>query len=468
MEYQNRNTNPRDVSPKKRKLDDMIGDTGVLPPPAYIYQRTGNASFNIFDGMLLYPELCYQLALHLPVNDLISLYAISKDYHTILDTRITTVMVSIAEHLVPTGARVFPLRSYLHLSRRDPARRLPHPDPKLAALGVPRNVPSFRWLKMLLHREKVVHEIMALAAQRGVPFPRRCHEVLLKLWYILDIPDNPTRIGYVHVPNNMSDLDLYFGMCIMVKLDMLFNDPVGTEKRDGARRLILSQRSLTPLLLVLKREIWTTKIEILQEWIKYRYEPSERDKDECERTGIMGVPLHECGMLKYPYWGESRKLAELRFEAKKKGNNDADWLLRPDQMIVREAVRRGLSFRGHVLRCLLFGYVDLKTLDDVDFAAEGRDVWRRERLLEEHGEYDFDGMVGGSRSLAVDDGGDRLLDLGRRRLGSRRIKREEIGEQERCWRGGEEEFTQQCYAWWRSEMTDAGLNVEDLASDEIV
>ena len=154
----------------------------VLPPPAFIYQRTNNPDFNIFPAFLLYPELCYHLATHLPLEDLISLYAISRDFHTILDNRFTTVILSQSLATCPESSRVFPFRCYAHLCRRDPVGRIPHPDPAKAKLGLVRAIPSFRWLRMVMWREAVVHEIMAIMAEDGCPLPRRCELALKRMW----------------------------------------------------------------------------------------------------------------------------------------------------------------------------------------------------------------------------------------------------------------------------------------------
>ena len=138
------------------------------------------------------------------------------------------------------------------------------------------------------------------------------------------------------------------------------------------------------------------------------------------------------------------------------------WLLRPDQLIVREVVRRGLRFRKHVLRCMLYGYVDPRTLGDIDWEAEGRSTARREKGLEGHNEYDFDDLVGGGRCVDMPDGGDRLLDLGRKPEGSKSCTKETVGGQERKWRDGEKDFTEKCYAWWQPEVAEAGLGDEEM------
>ena len=154
----------------------------VLPPPAFIYQRTNSPDFNIFPAILLYPELCFHLSAHLPVNSLVALYAISRDFHTILDTRFTTVVLSQSLAKAPESSRIFPFRCYAHLCRTDPASRIPHPDPEKVKLNITRAVPSFRWLRMVLWREKVVHEIMAIMAEDGVPLPSRCSTAMKRMW----------------------------------------------------------------------------------------------------------------------------------------------------------------------------------------------------------------------------------------------------------------------------------------------
>jgi hypothetical protein len=277
----------------------------------------------------------------------------------------------------------------------------------------------------------------------------------------MDMPDNYRRIGYVHNTQLFTDTDLYFGMCLLIRLDMLFNDPCGTEKRDGARRMLMSQKSLTPLLLVLKGQIWNTKLEVMREWIKWKYDPTRQDRNECEATGIFGVPLDQCGMLKHQYWGNKEKMAELSARAAQEGTS-VYLLLRPDQMITREAMKRGLRFRGFIVHCMLYGYVN-QSLEDIDYNGEDEHAvsLRRDPRLEGHGEYDFDHLVGGGTSVEAEDGGDALLDLGKKKVSGIRFSAERIGEQERNWRDGEAEFVAKCRAWWREEMRDARLAIFD-------
>lgn len=412
-----------------------------MPPPAYVYTRTNDPNFTVFQGILLYPELCFHLASHLPVEDLISLYAISRDYHTILDTRFTTVILSQALKKAPRSSHIFPFRSYAQLCRKDPAARIPHPDPKKAAVGTVRLVPSFRWLKMIMYREKTVHAIMAMFAERGIPLPRRCGDVLKKLWFMLDIPDNARRIGFIHNSHMMNDLDLYFAACFFVKLDMLFTDPVSTHKRNDGRRMILSQQSLTKLLQLLKGEAFSTRWQIMQAWVEWKYDPV-RTNDDDEALGedeyMFGIPKANWGRLKKEYWG--RKVGA-------DGNlvpyRDLAMLLRPDQLVVREAVRRGMTFAGHYIRFMLYGYVHPKTMKDFD----PREMTR---MVGEYNEDDYtvDDMVAGAQALSVEDGG-CSLDLGPKFQGGRSISRPQMSKEVQKYKEEQQEFIDELFA-----MTD--------------
>lgn len=429
----------------KRKRPESI-----LPPPSYVYQHTGDPGFNIFSGFLLYPELCFALATHLPVKDLISLYAISKDFHVILDTRFTTVMLSQAMTKAPESARTFMFRTYAHLCRNDPAARIPHPNTHLAAQGVSRKIPSFRWLKMVLHREKTIHELMTVFAENGIPLPARCSLALKRLWVMMDMPDNARRIGYLHNKELMTDLDLYFGACFITKLDMFLNDPASGEKRDGLRKLLLGQRSFTTILKVLKRDIWTTRYELMKAWIRYKYHPPHHEAGQT----MFGVPGNQVGRGRLEYWG---------FRTAQQVGHAIAPLMRPDQLIPREAFRRGMRFEKHFLRFLLYGYVRPDTLENYEPRKYGR---RIAELRDE--EYELDDAVGGVAALSVDDEGfDPLLDLGQPRVVSAfTIVKDKTVDAEVQLRKREEEFLDRCIKWWEREQEKERQHEREMENEE--
>lgn len=363
----------------------------ALPPQPHIYTRRNDPNFNIFDGILLYPELCFALAANLCVEDLISLYAISRDFHTIIDTRFATVILSQSLRKCPESSRTFPFRCYKYLCRPDPAPRIPHPHPVKQAAGEIRKVPSFRWLKMVLFREKACHEIMTIMAEDGVPLPSRCELALKRMWFLMDVPDNARRIGLIHVKKLVTDLDLYFMMCFLVKLDMRFNEPTAPTRHQGLKWMILSQRGLLPILRALKGRTLLTRYDVLKTWVETKHTPSPDERG----LPMFGVPGDRIGKTRREYCGQ---------RATHDTGKPCTFLLRPDQLIMREIIKRQIGFSKHFLRCLLWGYVDVVSLENYPARTWTRKI---KGLDDEYGEDDeCDGW-----EARGDNDKDDLLDL---------------------------------------------------------
>lgn len=420
----------------------------VLPPPAFTFIRKNDPDFNVYHGILLYPELCFHLSSHLPLEDLISLYAICKDFHEIIEARFTTVILSQAITKAPTSSHIFPFRCYGHLCRTDPAARIPHPDPEKASLGVARKVPSFKWLRMIIFREKVVHAIMAMFAERGIPLPRRCEQSIKKLWFIMDIPDNARRIGYVHNKQLLTDADLYFAVCFAVKLDMLLHDPAASVRFSLGRRLIMTQPSMSMLLDLLKGEALSSRWDILQEYVRWKY-TAPQGQAVPENETLFGVPKSEWGVLQKEFWANERPAT-----SDDEPGMPSENLLRPDQLMLREALKRGLRFSGHYVSFMTYGYVHPKTLENF----EPRNMSRRIEEFKDD-EYGLDDVVAGVRALRVEDGGDRFLDLGKPGRGSTAIiRKEEVSRAEQEYRSKERGFIAQMYAESQQERQALGLD----------
>lgn len=270
------------------------------------------------------------------------------------------------------------------------------------------------------------------------------------MWFILDIPDNARRIGFIHNVNLFTDLDLYFAMCFFIKLDMRLNDPVGQQKRDGVRKMLLAQESFTTVLKVLRRDMWVGKFDVMRAWVKWKYEPRV---DEVGMA-IFGVPPGEVGKGKMEYWGRAVNIKRR-----------VGLLLRPDQLVMREAVKRGLRFHKHFLRCLTYGYVRMETLRDY----EPRKMNRRLETLKD--EYEADDEIGGltfsMEKVGLEDGGDGdVLDLGERKSvsllcidgGSRSL----ISPEDRIKMEEQEQFLAACMKWTEVELEEGDVDARML------
>ncbi|KAI1944766.1 hypothetical protein LOZ12_000298 [Ophidiomyces ophidiicola] len=324
--------------------------------------RPREKQFAVFWELLKRPELVITLASHLRVQELLILYRICKPFHNIINERFTTVILSQAMQRAPESAKIFPFRCYSKLCIDDPGHR-PHPVAKRAAAGQHRKVPSFRWLLMVCYREMVCHDIRMIMAEDGIPLPEQCETVMKKIWFILDIPNNSRRIGMVQNIEIFTDTDLFFATLFFVKMDMRFTDPVSGSGRDGMRRMLLSQPTLSTFWKALKRTALVSKLDAVKMFIRWKWQPPARIAGQS----VFGVPPEEIGILQFEGWGHAGNRVRLQ---------------RPDEIILKESIRRRLNLQRNYTDMFLWGYVNPRTLEDIPPIVERRDLDRLEGMEE--------------------------------------------------------------------------------------
>ncbi|KAI9846334.1 MAG: hypothetical protein M1837_004187 [Sclerophora amabilis] len=321
-------------------------------------------SFNIFAAIMGHGELIFDLARELDLEDLISLYAISRDFHYRMEGHFTSMILSQSLGKAPESSRTFLFKAYKSLCRTDPAGR-EHPDPRKS--GETRLVPSFRWLRMVFFREKVVEEIIACLATKGIRLPPRASLTLKRMWLTMDIPHNYRRIGLMHNRDFWTDEDLYVATLFFIKIDMRFTDPVdGYGAENSLRKLLLGQRSLSTLGKALKREALRSHLELLRMYVRYAYRPAAEDQG----YSIFGIPPDQIGKGCLESWGKGTRL-----------------LLRPDQLVMKEAVKRDLCLEEHFVNMMLWGYIDPITFENIkvkkeEMMEEGISEWKRSKQVE--------------------------------------------------------------------------------------
>ena len=326
--------------------DKQQDNTSLFPRPVSSSQARG-----VFNLLLQFSELVFEVAKHLDIEDLISLYAISKDFHRLANRHFTGLILSQSVAKAAESSRTFIHRCYKNLCMRDPAQR------RLSGgnEGEIRWVPSFRWLRMILFREAVVDDILQSLFYEGHRLPKAASLVIKKMWFTLDISDNHRRIGLIHSEQFWTASDLFTIQMFMVKLDLRLTDPMSGSGETGLRSLLLNQRSLSTLARVLRREEMKTQLDLLRMIVRYNYTPPRPPINT-----ILGVPPQEVGRLQYEGWGlGKRKFMPL------------------DEMIVAESVRRGLGLGDYYIDMMLYGFIDKKT---------GRDVRTPKRPAQDIGE----------------------------------------------------------------------------------
>ncbi|KAL2375105.1 hypothetical protein RJ035_004853 [Blastomyces gilchristii] len=347
---------------RKQELEGGSGQTPCRGPGLEGVRYQYEAPFNIFQEILKRPELALLVTRHLRVQELLILYRTSKDFHHVVNTRFTTVIQAQACARAPEAAKIFPPRCYAKLCIPDPGLR-PHPVAKRAALGETRKVPSFRWLLMVCFREMVCHEIVTILAEDGVPVPDRCTSTMKKIWLLMDIPDNARRIALVQNHEIFTDVDLFFATLFFVKLDMRFTDPITGSGKDGMRRLLLAQPSLSMLWRTLKRTALISKLDVMRLFARWKYQLRQDQRG----LSIFGVPAHEVGIVQYQCWGRTGNRVPLQ---------------RPDELLLKESIRRGLDLQQRYTDMFLWGYINPRTMQDYLPVLHKRQMERMEGLEE--------------------------------------------------------------------------------------
>jgi hypothetical protein len=319
----------------KRRLLRQAKDSGAEIAPN---------KFNFLSAFSNYLELFMELAKHLRINDLVSLYAISKDFNETLNGHLSHIVKAFAAYQAPESSRIFVFTLYRPLCILDPVGR---PDPKNPMLV--RMVPSLRWLRMVIHREKCVRDILACMAREGHRMPKTMSLSMKKMWLTMDIPTSRRRVQLVHNEEYWTDNDLYNLQMLFVKLDLRFSDPLEGPADDGLRKLMLGQRGLTPLCHLLKRTRFTDTLEALEACVRYSYWP----RPEHRHLPILGVPANEVGRGHLEGWGVGQV-----------------HLYRMDELVMRESCRRNMDLKSHIITMMAWGYVDAATGENIKVTME--------------------------------------------------------------------------------------------------
>lgn len=303
-------------------------------------------SFNIFNILLDYPDLLYVVCHWLDPEDLVRLYAISKDFHIMVNTQFTTFALGYSRARCPESAQIFHFKCYQNLCMSDAAMNMSQ-----IKKGAIRDIPSMKWIRMIVHRDHAVDRIIHSLALKGHRLPKHASIVLRKIWFLMDLPDSRRRIGVIHNPALWSDVELYIAAMFFMKLDMACTEPVDGCGERRIRQLLMAQRGLDVTDQVLRRERMRNQYELLQMHVQWDFNRADMPPPGV-RIGpryIFGVPLGDLSRLK--------------------GENWRPWapkLMRPDELVFKESIRRGLRFQDKLIDLMLWGNLHPVT---------GKDVW---------------------------------------------------------------------------------------------
>ncbi|KAE8553263.1 hypothetical protein EYB25_004645 [Talaromyces marneffei] len=293
----------------------LLGATGQATVPSRHEMAT--PQFNVFQALQQHVHIFFHFVTCLDVDTLVSLYAISKDLHNMVNTTNTAVILAQAMHYAPKAASIFPFRCYRKLCNDDPRVNLD------VTRGQSRLIPSFRWLRMVHWRDQIAHKIVSLLNEEGLYLPVQGETAIKKIWFLMDIPDNQRRLATIQNPELWSTADLFYSCMFFMRIDMRCTDPLATRAHGNIRRMLMAQPSMTMLCRVLERKFLLNKHEAMQTYVRWKF--TARDG---QQPRVFDVPQEELGLLQYEGYGKEGSRAKLQ---------------RPDELVVKECVRRGMN-----------------------------------------------------------------------------------------------------------------------------
>lgn len=316
--------------------------------------------FDMLASLCTCTELIVEVCKHLRPLDIVHVYSISRDFHGTINKHMRSSIFAWASHMAPTAARIYSSPVYCRwfvpdpdhrlvtradreLSRTQPGQAKVEGQPPLNAKeGEVRMIPGLLWLQMAVNREIRARDIIACLARRGHRLPEGSHLTLKKMWLIMDAATTQARMMLLNNPDFFSNEDLYITQLFMVKLVLAFNDPVFGPQSSMLMRLMLGQRSLSPLWALLRGKKYRTATEIRQ--LKLRYDVGADQILDRNLPALHGVPVDELGTTHFEGWGTG-----------------PDHLMRPDELIPLEAARRQLDLDSCLEEMMIYGHVDFAT-----------------------------------------------------------------------------------------------------------
>ena len=319
--------------------------------------------FNIFKTFFNHPEILHMFTANLEVDDLLSLYAISKDFHEFCNRRFSAMILGQSIGKANESSEIFKWKMYKNLCQDDPAGRLNEEalprELKNGEMGVPvRDVPTFKWLFMVLHRERVVDEILEVLSCAGQRLPCHTSITLKKIWLLMGIPDNGRRVGLMHNKKFWTNKDLTYASLFLFKLDMHLTDPLSGKGETLMRRMLMAQPGLTVLWQVLKREELCNHFDAMRMYVHWKWRP----RPEHRHLPAFGIPPEQVGTLQFEGYGKGTQK-----------------IIPPDVLIMRETLRRKLPIQDRLVDMMLFGNVNSRTFADIwptePVGREEEDAW---------------------------------------------------------------------------------------------
>ncbi|KAK5728548.1 hypothetical protein LTR15_001684 [Elasticomyces elasticus] len=379
-----------------------------------------NESFSLFNAFLHDNDLLMQLVSFFPIPSLISFYAISKPFHYLFNGSYIAFILANMRTWAPGADMIYPWRYYAPLCIKDPRLRQKSSavgkDVKLKYQDM-RDIPSLRWLQVVIWRQGVCKDMLIQLAAQGLRCPPGTLDAIRRMWFIMDFPLNSQRVSLMRSEEYISKATISRATMFFLKVDMAFTDPVGPVyavngphtnplvhlpqwQNTGLvgcslRALLTAERHFTPLWRVLRGVcpdpeepmLPIERLDILKLWIRHKYHLPEDTPEHVKRQTIFGVPWHEVGTAGMERTGivthknadgtpktiinpgltslaaqNTHREQQMLYPHQKRivlpNVKPREVLLRPDELVMREGIRREMQLHTQWTRMMLWGFCD--------------------------------------------------------------------------------------------------------------
>ncbi|KAK5683083.1 hypothetical protein LTS10_004614 [Elasticomyces elasticus] len=379
-----------------------------------------NESFSLFSAFLHDNDLLMQLVSYLNIPSLISFYAISKPFHYLFNGSYIAFILANMRTWAPSADMIYPWRYYAPLCIKDPRLRQKSSavgkDVKLKYQDM-RDIPSLRWLQMVIWRQGVCKDMLIQLATQGLRCPPGTLDAIRRMWFIMDFPLNSQRVSLMRSEEYISKATISRATMFFLKVDMAFTDPVGPVyavngphtnplvhlpqwQNTGLvgcslRALLTAERHFTPLWRVLRGVcpdpeepmLPIERLDILKLWVRHKYHLPEDTPEHVKHQSIFGVPWHEVGTAGMERTGivthksadgtpktiinpgltslaaqNTHREQQMLYPHQKRivlpNVKPREVLLRPDELVMREGIRREMQLHTQWTRVMLWGFCD--------------------------------------------------------------------------------------------------------------
>lgn len=316
-----------------------------------------HTSLDLITALCCNLELAIEIGKHLNPRDIVSLYIASPAFRKATKGHMLSCIRMWIDTNAPEAGKVFHWKLYGTTLIKDPADRNSSTHDARFLEGrwettktnpsQIRLIPGFKYLELVIGRDRYCREIIAMMARMGFRMPRTMHSTLLRLWVLLEIPTTRQRQLFLRSRKYWTSIHLYNSHFFIVKLSMVFTHPFFSPISIDMVKLMMGQKGLYPLWQCLMRQKYRTMSECME--LKARYDlllpATVWGLIQRERyPSAYGVPVHEVGLGHLEGWGKG-----------------VLHLGRPDQILPIEAASRGLYLDDHITQMMVWGYIDFET-----------------------------------------------------------------------------------------------------------